>query len=65
MLVDGSHSHLFKSSRGLREGNPLSSFLITVVVEALNLLFMKAKDVSLLEGFQASRSGVVITHLQF
>ena len=65
VLVNGSPSKLFKASRGIRQGDPLSPFLFTIVVEALSLLLVKAKDVGLIGGFEMGRSGEVITHLQF
>lgn len=44
VLVNGSPSKLFKSSRGLRQGDPLSPFLFTIVVEALSALLYGAKE---------------------
>ena len=44
VLVNGSPSRLFRASRGLRQGDPLSPFLFTLVIEALGSLLSKAKD---------------------
>ena len=65
VLVNGSPSRLFRASRGLRRGNPLSPFLCTIVAEALSALLSKAKDCCLIEGFEVGRGAKVITHLLF
>ena len=64
VLVNGSPTWLFRASRGLRQGNPLSPFLFTSVDEALGGLLTKAKNMGLISGFEAGGWGV-ITHLQF
>lgn len=51
ILVNGSPSRLFKASRGLRQGDPLSCFLFTMVAEAMSALLMKAKDIEIIWGF--------------
>ena len=60
LLFPLSPSKLFKASRGIRQGDPLSLFLFTIVVEALSL---QVKDVGLIGGFEMGRSDEVITHL--
>jgi hypothetical protein len=37
VLINGSSSNFFKSSRGLRQGSPFSPFLSTIMVIALNM----------------------------
>lgn len=63
VLVNVSPTRLFKASRGLRQGDPLSPFLCTIVVEALSVLFSKGKDSGTLEGFDVGRGSKVTTHL--
>lgn len=63
--MNGSPTCLFKSSRGLRQGDLLLSFLFTIVAEALGALFMNAKSIGLIEGFKVCRNGESISHLQF
>ena len=63
--MNGSPSLLFKASRGLREGDPLSPFLFTMVAEAIIALLLKAKDIELIGDFEVGRGSEAITHLQF
>lgn len=65
VLVNGSPTRLFKASRVLRQCDPLSPFLFTIVTEALGALLSKAMDLGLIGGFKMGRDGVVVTHLQF
>ena len=51
VLVNGIPARLFKASRGLWQGDPLSPFLFTLVAEALGGLVNKAKYLNLLEDF--------------
>eukprot|EP00268_Persea_americana_P004193 TRINITY_DN11324_c0_g1_i1.p1 TRINITY_DN11324_c0_g1~~TRINITY_DN11324_c0_g1_i1.p1 ORF type:complete len:101 (-),score=15.91 TRINITY_DN11324_c0_g1_i1:350-652(-) len=43
LLIDGSLTRLFKASRGLRQGDQLPSFLLTVVVGAMEVPFYESK----------------------
>ena len=43
VLINGNPSAFFKSSRGLRQGCPLSPILFLLVVEDLSRLIRKAK----------------------
>ena len=65
ILVNGSPSKLFKASRGLRQRDPLSPFLFTIVVEALSLLLVRAREEGVIEGFKVNQDGEAISHLQF
>ena len=57
ILVNGSPSKLFNASKGIQQGDPLSPFLFTIVVEALSTLLLKAKDMDVISGFEVSRNG--------
>ncbi|KAK3211814.1 hypothetical protein Dsin_016520, partial [Dipteronia sinensis] len=46
-LINGSPSKEFGVGRGLRQGDPLSPFLLNIVVEALNRMPLKAMDQNL------------------
>jgi hypothetical protein len=67
VLVNGSPTSSFNSSRGLRQGDPPSPFLFVIVMEALNKMITATVDRGFLSGFSVgSRPPVVnISHLLF
>ncbi|XP_077231884.1 uncharacterized protein LOC143864904 [Tasmannia lanceolata] len=65
ILINGSPKGFFRSSRGLRQGDPLSPFLFVIVAEALSLLMEKGKSVGLVKGIQCGQNRVEVSHLQF
>jgi hypothetical protein len=68
VLVNGSPSSFFSSSRGLRYGDPLSPFLFVIVMEALSRMLSAIVNGGLLLGFSVgSRHSCVvdISHLLF
>jgi len=52
VLVNGSLTSEFKSSRGLRQGEPLAPFLFLIVVEGLNGLVRQAIKENVLQGLK-------------
>ncbi|RVX12744.1 LINE-1 retrotransposable element ORF2 protein [Vitis vinifera] len=52
ILVNGSVKGWVKASRGLRQGDPLSHFLFTLVSDVLSRMLMRAKERNMLEGFR-------------
>jgi hypothetical protein len=68
VLVNGTPSGFFSSSRGLRQGDPLSLLLFVIVMEAFSKLFYITAQRSFLSGFSvgSSSNGVIdICHLLF
>uniref|UniRef100_A0A7C9AA13 Reverse transcriptase domain-containing protein n=1 Tax=Opuntia streptacantha TaxID=393608 RepID=A0A7C9AA13_OPUST len=68
ILINGEPAGFFSSSRGLRQGDPLSPLLFILVMEALSKLALKAVEEGFLEGVKISNShseGVLISHLLF
>ena len=68
VLVNGSLAEFFWSSRGLRQGDPLSSMLFLVMMEVFNKMMKKAEGAGLLRGFRANGrrgGGVCVLHLLF
>ena len=55
----------FKGSRGMRQGDPLSPFLFTWVVDVLGRFIDKVKDYNVIRGFIVGRDRVEVLHLQF
>ena len=65
ILVNGNAKGWVKTSRGLRQGDPLSHFLFTIVTDVLSRMLLKVEERSVLEGFRVSRNRVRVIHLQF
>ena len=65
ILVNGNAKGWVKASRGLRQGDPLSHFLFTIVADVLSRMLLKAEERSLLEGFRVGRNRCRVSHLQF
>lgn len=65
ILINGSYKGFFRSSRGLRQGDPLSPTLFIMVTEALRLLLLKVTDFCLISGCKIEHSSLQFHHLQF
>ncbi|KAJ9703126.1 hypothetical protein PVL29_004763 [Vitis rotundifolia] len=65
ILVNGSAKGWVKASRGLRQGDPLSPFLFTLVADVLSRMLMRAEERNLMEGFRVGRNRTRVSHLQF
>jgi len=58
VLVNGSPKKEFKPKRGLRQGDPLASFLFLIVVEGLAGLVREAKRAGLFKRVEVGPQGV-------
>ena len=68
ILVNGSMTGFFGSSRGLRQGDMLSPLLFLLIMEVLSWILKKTVDSGLLHGFHVglvNSIGVRISHLLF
>ncbi|RVW61143.1 Transposon TX1 uncharacterized 149 kDa protein [Vitis vinifera] len=65
VLVNGNAKGWVKASRGLRQGDPLSPFLFTIVADVLSRMLLKAEERNVLEGFRVGRNRTRVSHLQF
>lgn len=52
MLVNGTPAVFFGSSRGLRQGDPLSLLLFLVMMEVFSRMVKRMEGVGLLSGFR-------------
>ena len=68
MLVNRSPADFFGSSRGLRQGDPLSPLLFLVMIEVFSRMVKRMEGVGLLSGFKADGRrgrGACVSHLLF
>ena len=68
ILVNGSPTGFFESSRGLRQGDPLSPFLFLIVMEALSRLLARVGTGHFIKGFSVGcpeEESLNISHLLF
>ena len=65
IFVNGRPHGKFKGSKGLRQGDPLSPFLFTLVVDGLSRLMEKSRGCGLINGFEVGKDKVMVSHLQF
>ena len=65
VLINERPRRKFKGLKGLRQGDPLSPFLFTLVADGLSRLMEKATETGFVKGCQVGRENVLISHLQF
>ena len=68
VLFKGSLANFFGSSRGLKQGDPLSPMLFLVMIEVFLKMMKRAEGASLFRGFRANGrrgGGVCVSHLLF
>ena len=65
ILVNGNAKGWVKASKGLRQEDPLSPFLFTLVANVLSRLMIKAEETRLTEGFFVGRDRTRVSLLQF
>ena len=64
VLINGSPSAFFKPTREIRQGFPLSPFIVLLVADALSRLILKEKREGKIEGVKVS-SEEEVTHTLF
>lgn len=63
ILINGTSKGFFVAKKGLRQGDPLSPFLFTVVVDTLSKLIMRAEERNLTKGFGVENGQTSVSHL--
>ena len=62
-MVNGNAKGWVKAFKGLRQGDPLSSFLSTLVADILSRLMIKAKETRITEGFFVGRDKTIMSSI--
>ena len=68
VIVNGSPTGFFDSSRGLRQGDPLSPLLFLLIMEMLSHMLRRSVERGFIKGFQVGRdrhSSVSVSHLLY
>lgn len=65
ILINGTSKGFFKDSRGLRQGDPLSPLLFTIVADGLNFILRRAEQKRSVKGFVVGDDRIMVSHLQF
>jgi hypothetical protein len=63
ILINGSPAGFFNSSRGVRQGDPISPFLFVIVMEAFSRMVKASVDHGLFSGFVVGNRGSVQAHI--
>lgn len=65
ILIKGSAEDFFYGSRGLRQGDPLSPLIFSLVASSLSRCLVKAQEEQLLEGFSVKEGSIEVPVLQY
>ena len=64
VLINGSPSNFFRSTRGLRQGCPLSPFIFLLIVDSLSRIIEQAKRKGSYKGIMVTNSEE-LSHILF
>ncbi|MCI40478.1 LINE-1 reverse transcriptase like, partial [Trifolium medium] len=65
VLVNGSPTEEINIQRGLKQGDPLATFLFLLVVQGLSGAIKSAEERILFTGFKVGEARLSISHLQY
>ncbi|KAL4578043.1 hypothetical protein LXL04_014158 [Taraxacum kok-saghyz] len=63
VLVNGSPTREFKMEKGVRQGDPLSPFLLILAMEGLNVAMESVCDKGVFKGFKVPRENFTVSHI--
>ena len=65
VLINGESTSFFNPKAGLRQGDPLSSYIFILCMEALSTTLSKAQEDKMIHGIRIARSAPSLSHLFF
>lgn len=65
IILNGSPSRFFQNSRGLRQGDPISPILFTIMVESLGRNLKRLIEQRPLVGLSPSSTNLICSHQYF
>ena len=65
VILNGRPKGKFKWTKGLRQGDPLSPFLFTLVADVLERMTDKLVEQEMVECLEVGRDKIRVSHLQF
>jgi hypothetical protein len=65
ILINGQPSHSYKPNRGIRQGDPLSPYLIILCADVFSSMISTKQDQSLINGLSIAQNAPKISHLFF
>jgi hypothetical protein len=65
ILVKGSPTEEINIQRGLKQEDPLATFLFLLVVEGLSGAIRSADERNMFTGFKVGNTGLSVSHLQY
>ena len=65
ILINGDPTNVIRPSKGIRQGDPLSSYLFLLCTEGLHSLLHQVKEAGHICGVSICKKGLRLTHLFF
>lgn len=64
-MVNGSPTYPYKMEKDLRQGDPVLSFLFSIMGESLSYVIQQEKTKGLITGVKIGNNEVELTHFEF